>query len=338
MKRLLAALSAVALLSGCSVEGIEKDIPDELQVPVGFSVYSDEASTRAFVATLDTLKNLGFLIYANVNDPLSNSVTPFMNAQKIVWNTTDWTYAPTKYWPTTDGVSIDFYPRYTDGSDNVRITYDWNYIPQVTFYVNSVVSKQTDMLWASPILKAKRESYLSTAVPVKFRHALTSFFFKIKLKESYPNTKVKVKSISLTGYFAPKATMDVKATDIEKVWNLQGDWEMRTYTISVEGDHEIFAKAAVGQIDNSEYTAITGQNGRIMVLPFNDTEYTITLKYDVIVNDGINPETTNTYSVSKTITNAELKPGYEIVNNLVLELNPISFSGSLAAFTKTDIN
>lgn len=339
MKKIFLTIASAALLASCTLSE-----PDNVQTapeqgkPVSFSTYC--LKTRAAEIDIADLQQSGFLMYANVNDPNSSKPVPFMNAQKINYaagaaGAGEWVYAPIKYWPTTDGASVDFYPRYTDGSDNVKITYDWNNVPQVTFFVNNTVSKQTDMLWAAPIFKAKPADYENRPVEVNFKHALTSFYFTIRLAKEYANTKVKVKAVNLEGYFAPKATMNVTTTDIKKVWDLLGDWDKRSYVISVDGEKEITDAAANGII-GTEKTPITDEKGCIMVLPFNDTEYTVTLDYDIeVTHDG--HVTTNSYSVSYTNSNANLEAGKKIVSNLVLTLNPINFSASLSEWEKTEV-
>lgn len=331
MRYELLSLVSVIVLGSCSQAMIDQDIdvsPNGL--PVCFDIYSPNlVSTKAAIVEFQDLKDDGFLMYANSIDANTGSSSPFMNAQKVTYQTDSWKYSPVKYWPTDVGAKLDFYPRYTDGSDNIRITYDWNNVPQVTFSVNKTVSKQSDMLWASPILGARSSDYVNKPVTVSFKHALTSFYFNIRLDKSYENTTVKVKSLTLTGYFAPKATMKAKETDINKIWNLEGDWEKRSYTISASGDDEIYADAANGNISTgTSYTRLTGDKGSIMVLPFDNTEYDVTLNYDVTVTTSGTP-VTSSYSVQFSKTGVNLVPGSQITSNMTLTLNPISFVAQL---------
>ena len=97
--------------------------------------------------------------------------------------------------------------------DNIKSSYDWNNIPQVTFYVNDVVSKQTDYIWAEPLLGKKLSDYESTngKVDFTFQHALSAFEFSLQLDITQADldvTRVIVNSVSVTGYFAPKATLN----------------------------------------------------------------------------------------------------------------------------------
>ena len=102
------------------------------------------------------MQTTGFKLYANVNEASTGKVSPLMNNQLIAYDAGEWKYSPIKYWPTETASTVDFYPRYEGVSkavdptsadeDNIKSSYDWNNVPQVTFYVNDVVSKQTDYI------------------------------------------------------------------------------------------------------------------------------------------------------------------------------------------------
>lgn len=353
-KRNIIALSVLAVgMASCSSEieeqGAKTVTPQAIEIATYFG---DDISTRATHISNDgstgySFKDTGFKVYANVVEQSTGKVTSLMNNQAVNWDAaaSAWKYAPIKYWP-TDGSTVDFYARYEgwgDNAANIQTTYDWNNIPQVTFYVNDVVSKQTDYIWAAPILGAKNTDYSSTnpAVKFNFQHALSGFIFSLKVDDASTGfdesvTRINVNSVTLTGYFAPKATLNPRETDIKKIWNLQGDWEKRSYTISKDGDNEIETGSEYGKDYYQDITylgsSVTGSNygkGTIMVLPFGNSSYSITLDYDVITYPSPADKAANTngvkqnYKASKEVNNVALEPGKLYRNNITLTLNAI---------------
>lgn len=354
-KRNIIALSVLAVgMASCSSEIEEQGAKQGVGQPIEIATYFGEnTNTRATHISNDgstgySFKDTGFKVYANVVEQSTGKVSPLMNNQAVTWDAgaSAWKYAPIKYWP-TDGSTVDFYARYEgwgDNAANIQTTYDWNNIPQVTFYVNDVVSKQTDYIWAAPILGAKSTDYTSTnpAVKFDFMHALSAFTFRLKVDAASTGfdesvTRISVNSVTLTGYFAPKATLNPRETDIKKIWNLQGDWEKRSYTISKDGDNEIWQDLQYGTSNFTDITCVgnsvngAGQRGKgtIMVLPFDNTSYSITLDYDVITYPSAADKAANTngvkqnYKASREVNNAALEPGKIYQNDITLTLNAI---------------
>lgn len=301
-------------LCACSKEsgtGVEEE-----RYPLRFAVNGSSLGTKGAFADLDTLKLKGFSVYANAYDGISETPSPFMNAQAITYSTGEWIYSPVKYWPGAKNAKVDFYAAYTDGSSNVQTLYDWYNKPQTTFYVNDVVSKQTDMLWAPPVLGAKRE--VSDIVNFTFKHALTAFSFDIRLKNPAPaGVSVNVNSIKLMGYFSPKAQIIPDETTLTRAFKLLGDWGERSYTISTDGYKEV--RPAVGAPSGNVTTSfqlVTDKHGYIMVLPFNYKQVYITLSYNII-KDGVTTE----YTASATKEVPELEAGKHVNINLTLDID-----------------
>ena len=372
------ALSALALAAAsCSSDVEEQASVSEKQTAIGVGTYFGDVTRGTHVDNDGSrgigLQTTGFKLYANVNEASTGKVSPLMNNQLIEYDAVanEWKYTPIKYWPTETASTVDFYPRYEGvpsavdplsvDAENIKSSYDWNNIPQVTFYVNDVVSKQTDYIWAAPLLGKKLKDYESTngKVDFTFKHALSAFTFKLLLDisdEDLAVTRVIVNSVSVTGYFAPKATLNPRETDIAKIWNLQGDWEPRTYTISKDGENEMRrSNASVsGYYGNTTAQPITWPGwqridisgtpvlgrGTIMVLPYGGTkEYTVTLDYDVITyetshekdtdNSGTHGHKQN-YKISKVVTMTDpLEAGKIYENTLKLTMTSISVGATV---------
>lgn len=374
------ALSALALAAAsCSSDVEEQASVSEKQTPIGVGTYFGDVTRGTLVGNEATkgigLQTTGFKLYANVNEASTGKVSSLMNNQLIAYDAGEWKYSPIKYWPTETASTVDFYPRYEGVSkavdptsadeDNIKSSYDWNNVPQVTFYVNDVVSKQTDYIWAKPLLGKKLSDYESTngKVDFTFQHALSAFEFSLQLdidNDDLAVTRIIVNSVSVTGYFAPKATLNPRETDIAKIWNLQGDWNSRTYTISKDGDKEMknenssdpdyYKNTSAEAItwSGSKHVAGVFGKGTIMVLPFGGTkEYTVTLDYDVITYANASDKTSNTnghkqnYKISKTVQMTDPLTAGKIYNNTIkLSMKSITVGATVTDWdtsTSTDV-
>lgn len=295
--------------------------PTEKSIIFDAGYTASSESTRAELNDLNSLKANGFYVYANARNGIDEEPVNFMHNQIVSWNqtTTKWEYEPLKLWPTNQNATVDYYAAYKGGTadaDNISVLYDWYNKPHTIFYVNNTVSKQTDMLWAAPVLAAKASNYgIGSPVMFQFKHALAGFYFTIILNAAQPDgTKVYVNSLTLSGYFAPKAEVVPDETDVKKAFKLQGDWIDRSYTISKDGDNEVTSAVSSGNgISATIEQEITSTKGYIMVLPFAQ-EYTVTLNYSI--NDGTG---STTYSVSKKIQNVtDLVAGNMLKTKLIL--------------------
>ena len=342
-----------------------------------------DAEKHAAQELIMPFHNSGFKLYANSRQSANDRTEPLMTGQDIVWKdngssikhgsslTTctaningQWTYSPIKYWPVGENATVDFYPVWqglstavdpeSSDSENIIITPDWNNVPQVTFYVNDIVSKQSDFLWAPPTLNASYNSLSDGKIHCNFQHALCAFQFGIKLGGDFDNdvSYVTVNSVTLSGYFAPKGHVNPKATSLDEIWDLEGDWQKRSYTISAEGNKELwavkytklgyFSSVTMGGIHNTHYSGTNQrpfQRGTIMVLPFKKTSYSITLSYNVTTyptatdkNNNTNG-VTRTYIATKEVTNATLNPGEINSVRITLNLNKISVDSDISQWT-----
>lgn len=329
---------AVVSLASCTDEG-DPQPPAADPQPVRFEAAlertSSVAATRAPLATLETLKATGFYVYANATNGVSEVKTPFMNDQLVTWNSTAstlrWEYAPLKVWPTNDQARVDFYFVYKGSTaagsydaDNIRVQTDWYNRPQTQFRVNDIVSRQTDMLWAAPLLSESAAAHTLGGDPVRFgvHHALAGFHFSIKLADggTYTGYTITVKSLTVKGFFAPRAQVRPDETSIERAYQLEGDWIERSYTIYSNGDQEIAPAVSADAASPTGITTteqdLTGAKGTLMLLPFGQ-DYTVELEYQVAGPEGTGVHKTE----KKNVTSTDLKAGNMLETLLILTPN-----------------
>ena len=100
-------LIAQLVLSGCAGEGVE-ETSSSSSSEINFDAYlGRNASTRAGVTDIASLKKSGFGVFARYNH--NGATSPLMDNEHVTWNEKEnrWGYTNTRYWP-NEG-SVDFY-------------------------------------------------------------------------------------------------------------------------------------------------------------------------------------------------------------------------------------
>ena len=88
-------LIAQLVLSGCAGEGVE-ETSSSSSSEINFDAYlGRNASTRAGVTDIDSLKKSGFGVFARYNH--NGATSPLMDNENVTWNGDHWGYANTRY-------------------------------------------------------------------------------------------------------------------------------------------------------------------------------------------------------------------------------------------------
>lgn len=372
------SLAAVALASCASEDALDVKAPAVAEQAIDFDIYSNGGSRARIYTNLDLQneKN-GFNVWANVKREGSTTISPLFTDQKVTYNKSitpkAWTYAPIKYWPTSADATVDFYAIAVDPETSfnyIDLNTDWNNKPQFNFVVNNKVAEQSDFIWAEPQLDMVRPT-TEEKVKFTFQHVLQGHFFTFSTKQKDEDIKkLVVNSITITGYFAPKAKYNPDATDINDVWSqFYGDWEKRSYTISIENggikpdlDWENFAdgkkhtilapdghkhKADAHYVKVSDGSVVDAPNcAYIMVLPFNygkqstvgKQKVTVTMNYTIYTEDADGNLIAQTNEASVDDVFDYTKPGYLHQGNIVLTLDKILFDAEVLDWNKGNDN
>lgn len=305
------ALSSVALLlASCASDDVLTPQKDTGQALVFDATAEANDPTRGLVVEEADLQANGFKLYANTVK--NNVATPLMEGTAINYTGGSWTYAPIVYWP-TEG-KVDFFPVYTD--DNATCMYGYDKRPHVTYTVPTDVSRQTDFLWAAPILNS---DYKSEGFKFSFQHALASI--AVEITSDYdgfvealqdptnfagnidptissvfatppggtPDTLAdftdrQLVSVEITGKFPAKAEIDPQATSIDKAWV----FEYNDPSLYAERSY-LLTSSMLNETDNSatEMVAKSNPESYIFVLPSGTTNFNVKLTYQFKYKDKL---------------------------------------------------
>ena len=98
-------LIAQLVLSGCAGEGVE-ETSSSSSSEINFDAYlGRNASTRAGVTDIDSLKKSGFGVFARYKH--NGAISSLMDNEHVTWEENHWKYTNTRYWP-NEG-TVDFY-------------------------------------------------------------------------------------------------------------------------------------------------------------------------------------------------------------------------------------
>lgn len=264
-----------AMLAGCSSSDLEttyeKEVLQHREIPVEFNTFlGNSANTRAgetgilTTAALQASSNgFGVFAYYTNGTGYSASATPnFMYNEQVKYNTTttNWEYAPIKYWPNefsttaTDGVPVDgnldkltffAYAPWVGKTDNTNAVladmgtsgitnFSANNAagdPTVTYTVAKDADDSVDLLWATnnslapATLMDMTKPAVNTKVQFTFGHALSRLGMKIRsVVDETSKTGNKALDASTTIYLS-KITVKNTTLKDEATLNLHtGAW------------------------------------------------------------------------------------------------------------------
>lgn len=202
-KHLLILSLLLTLAVGCKREA-DDDMPG--QTPVAFAARLDgEEATRAGVIDNDKLASMGvFASYTGQSDWTTSSTSNFMYNQPVEKPTDTWTYTPMKYWPNTEGDKLSFFAYAPHADKMAGLTTDGYNSSTATGYPKFRyeppvdITKQTDLLFAPPLLNKTKGSELSFTMG----HVLTHVLFKVKSTSNMTVSKLTVNKGAQLGYLS----------------------------------------------------------------------------------------------------------------------------------------
>lgn len=201
-KYLLILSILLPLATGC-----EREAGDDTagQQPVIFTAHTGgEDATRASVIDDNNLSSMGvFACYTGQSNwSESTSKSNFMYNQPVNKTSDTWTYTPMKYWPNTEGDKLSFfaYAPHAEKVGSQLRTYGYNSsdatgYPSFRYEPPVDATKQTDLLFATPLINRTKGSELSFTMG----HVLTHVLFKVKSTSAISVTKIQVNSGSHYG-------------------------------------------------------------------------------------------------------------------------------------------
>lgn len=318
-------LIAQLVLSGCAGEAVE-ETSSSSSSEINFDAYlGRNASTRAGVTDITSLKGSGFGVFARYNH--NGATSPLMDNEHVTWNGDHWGYTNTRYWP-NEG-SVDFYafaPRIA-GVKLVNKTGENN--PNPTYIEFTSSTSNVDLVWDVQKNKTALTSSTDGKVNFQFKHALARLGFDITANQELEEhgAVIQVEEVKLYG-----DTIVNGAFDIKGYLNLEnGGWSRPTentrvvYTWTPDGTS---FKLTASQLDHTCKKIENAPNSYLCIIP-QEKWNPFYLQITYTVQQGSFQEKKKV-TVRKNLLDVR-KPflfemGKAYVFHLILSLDPIDFS------------
>ena len=332
-------LIAQLVLSGCAGEGVE-ETSSSSSSEINFDAYlGRNASTRAGINNIDSLKGKGFGVFARYKHT-DGATSSLMNNEHVTWNGDRWGYTNTRYWP-NEG-TVDFYAFAPYHQDVELVSpYSNSNKADSTYYIEFTSSTApVDLVWGAQIGKKAPISPTDSKVKFQFKHALARLSFDITANQDLEENGavITVDSVKLYGDLIDE---DKGAFDITGYLNLKiGVWDSivgdvnsrAVYTWTPTGlENGTSFKLSASQLDHTCKKIENAPNSYLCIIP--QTKYfPFYLKITYTVKQGDFKEKV---TVKKNLLEV-LRPGvskpsfsFEIgkayVFHLKLSLDPINF-------------
>ena len=332
-------LIAQLVLSGCAGEGVE-ETSSSSSSEINFDAYlGRNASTRAGVNNIDSLKEKGFGVFARYNH--NGKISSLMDNEHVTWEENHWKYTNTRYWP-NEG-TVDFYAFAPYHQDVELVSpYSNSNKADSTYYIEFTSSTApVDLVWGAQIGKKAPISPTDSKVKFQFKHALARLSFDITANQDLEENGavITVDSVKLYG---DSIDEDKGAFDITGYLNLKtGVWDSivgdvnsrAVYTWTPTGlENGTSFKLSASQLDHTCEKIENAPNSYLCIIP--QTKYfPFYLKITYKVRQGDFEEKV---TVKKNLLDVRKQPGVSnpsfpfekgkaYVFHLILSLDPINF-------------
>ena len=320
---------AQLVLSGCAGEAVE-ETSSSSSSEINFDAYlGRNASTRAGINNIDSLKGKGFGVFARYNH--NGNISSLMNNEHVTWNGDHWGYANTRYWPNEGTVDFYAFAPYLENVELVNAPDSIKDNPTCIEFTSS--TSPVDLVWDVQKNKTVPTSPTDGKVKFQFKHALARLGFDITANQKLEKNGavIIVKKVKLYG-----DSEDNGAFDIKGYLNLEnGGWSRVTdvgtrvvYTWTPTGveDGTNF-KLSASQLDYTCKKIENAPNSYLCIIP-QDKHYPFYLQitYTVQQGDFFQEEVTvkkDLTGISKPFT---FERGKAYVFHLKLSLDPVDFS------------
>ena len=318
-------LIAQLVLSGCAGEAVE-ETSSSSSSEINFDAYlGRNASTRAGINNIDSLKGKGFGVFARYNH--NGNISSLMDNEHVTWEENHWKYTNTRYWP-NEG-TVDFYA-FAPYLENVKLVNAPDSIkdnPTCIEFTSS--TSPVDLVWDVQ----KNKTAPDGKVKFVFKHALARLGFDITANQELEEhgAVIIVKKVKLYG-----DSEDNGAFDIKGYLNLEnGGWSRVTdvgtrvvYTWTPTGveDGTNF-KLSASQLDYTCKKIENAPNSYLCIIP-QDKHYPFYLQitYTVQQGDFFQEEVTVKKDLTVIRKPFTFEKGKAYVFHLKLSLDPIDFS------------
>ena len=320
-------LIAQLVLSGCAGEGVE-ETSSSSSSEINFDAYlGRNASTRAGVNNIDSLKGKGFGVFARYNH--NGAISPLMDNEHVTWNEKEnhWGYTNTRYWPNEGTVDFYAFAPYLKNVELVNAPDSTKDNPTCIKFTSS--KSNVDLVW--DVQKNKTVPTPSTDGKVKFqfKHALARLGFDITANQELEENGavIKVEEVKLYGDTIVNGAFDIKGyLNLENGgWSRPKENTRVVYTWTPTGAEDGTFKLSASQLDHTCKKIENAPNSYLCIIP-QEKYQSFYLQITYTVQQGTFEEEVK---VKKDLTGIrkpfKFEKGKAYVFHLKLSLDPINF-------------
>ena len=323
-------LIAQLVLSGCAGEGVE-ETSSSSSSEINFDAYlGRNASTRAGVTDIASLKKSGFGVFARYKHNGATSL--LMDNEHVTWNGDHWGYTNTRYWP-NEG-SVDFYA-FAPYLENVKPVNAPDSIKANPAYIEFTSStSNVDLVWGAQKNKTVPTSPTDSKVKFEFKHVLARLGFDITANQELEENGavIKVDSVKLYGDTIVNGAFDIKGyLNLEdSTWSRSVDVGTRvvyTWTPPTGAKDGTSFRLSASQLDYRCKKIENAPNSYLCIIPQEKYQpFYLQITYKVQQGAFFQEEVTvrkNLLDISKPF---KFEKGKAYVFHLKLSLDPINFN------------
>ena len=322
-------LIAQLVLSGCAGEGVE-ETSSSSSSEINFDAYlGRNASTRAGVTNIDSLKKSGFGVFARYNH--NGASSPLMDNEHVTWKGNRWGYTNTRYWPNEE--SVDFYA-FAPYLKNVKPVNAPDSIKANPAYIEFTSStSNVDLVWDVQKNKTVPTPPTDGKVNFQFKHALARLGFDITANQDLEENGavITVDSVKLYGDTIVNGAFDIKGyLNLEdSTWSRSVDVGTRvvyTWTPPVAKDGTNF-KLSASQLDHTCKEIKNAPNSYLCIIPQEKYQsFYLQITYTVQQGAFFQEEVTVKKDLTGISKPFKFEQGKAYVFHLKLSLDPINFN------------
>ena len=322
-------LIAQLVLSGCAGEGVE-ETSSSSSSEINFDAdLGRNASTRAGVTNIDSLKKSGFGVFARYNH--NGATSPLMDNEHVTWKVERWGYTNTRYWP-NEGY-VDFYA-FAPYLKNVKPVNAPDSIKANPAYIEFTSStSNVDLVWDVQKNKTVPTPPTDGKVNFQFKHALARLGFDITANQDLEENGavITVDSVKLYGDTIVNGAFDIKGyLNLEdSTWSRSVDVGTRvvyTWTPPVAKDGTNF-KLSASQLDHTCKKIENAPNSYLCIIPQEKYQsFYLQITYTVQQGAFFQEEVTVKKDLTGISKPFKFEQGKAYVFHLKLSLDPINFN------------
>ena len=321
---------AQLVLFGCAGEGVE-ETSSSSSSEINFDAYlGRNASTRAGVTDIDSLKKSGFGVFARYNHNGATSL--LMDNEHVTWNEKEnrWGYTNTRYWPNEGSVDFYAFAPYLENVELVNAPDSIKDNPTCIEFTSS--TSPVDLVWDVQKNKTVPTSSTDGKVKFVFKHALARLGFDITANQELEEhgAVIKVKEVKLYGYSEDNGAFDIKGyLNLENGgWSRDEKSTRAVYTWTPTGlENGTSFKLSASQLDHTCKKIENAPNSYLCIIPQEKwnpfyLQITYTVQQGAFFQEEVKVRKDLT-GISKPF---KFEKGKAYVFHLKLSLNPIDFS------------